>query len=433
MDSLLFNRIKALNKEVSVTKTTLTKINQELLILDKTTNKTPEDQSQIANRKADQQVYSEKIKSLETALNKSIKERNELKLLNTDTNTTYYTQYFSVDRNAFFDSLNVDNFDTNENSIKKYVQLNLIDPTLIATDSNYTNIIKGTAFLKKESAKSKVAFINKYPSFGFWLFLSVAQMCIWFITAAIIILSTYNTFMNFSNLPLKLNWAQEKIKIIAFIVLVIIAMCLFLFFTYYLLIDGYVIEDHIFMEYFGNKMIILAFFGYIIASTCFIIYLLLAYKGIKLDDLNAKAVLVPGSPNQRDLESLTSTFNYSFGISALILSVFVLWLGVMFKSINSLELMNYYYQISGNQYLNNDYVYLVGLIHSLLLLIFYIPAQLRFNSLDIVKQQATLVGGTPGFISSITTFFSKLSPALITASPLLTSFVQNLLTSAIGG
>jgi len=146
-----------------------------------------------------------------------------------------------------------------------------------------------------------------------------------------------------------------------------------------------------------------------------------------------KKTLIPNSAIKNDLESITSTFDYSFAFSALILSTFVIWLGIMFDAINSLDLMNYYFQISGKYFLNNDYVYLVGILHSLLLLIFYIPVQIKFNSLNIVKQQKddANIENTSTFKSIFNGLFKNISPVLITASPLISSFIQNLLTAFI--
>lgn len=216
------------------------------------------------------------------------------------------------------------------------------------------------------------------------------------------------------------------LKRIGYIILVAFVMTVFLYLTYMLLIDVDVIENHIFLQGFSIKMKAFAVIGYLIASVCFFVYLLLADQAHQLE-----ISLPPGYLTK--LESLKSTFEYSFAFSALILSVFIIWLGSMFNAINSMDLMNYYQQISGKTYMNNNYVYIVGLLHSLLLLIFYIPVHLKFNSLDIVKHLNTEgVGGNSGIKNNFVNFFGKLSPLFITASPLITSFVQDILTKIIG-
>jgi len=229
------------------------------------------------------------------------------------------------------------------------------------------------------------------------------------------------------------------VRIATYIVLVAIVILIFIWLTYSKLIDAYVIEDHIFLQYFSVKMLVFALFGYFIASICFFIYLFLADKAHQLDKDKKEEEKVGILDDQKqnaylsNATVLKSTFDYSFIFSALILSVFIVWLGVMFKAINSMELMEYYLQISGNYYLNNDYVYLVGILHSLLLLIFYIPVQLKFNSLNIIiEQQQKASENLQGLKKVFSGFFSNFSSVLLTASPLLTSFVQDLATSFLG-
>jgi len=348
----------------------------------------------------------------EDLLTKTIKERNELRASNIDKDSMYFTKYISVDRNSFYKYLNNEKFDIES------LKLNIIDPELISYETNYKNVIKQTVGLKSVSSESKIAFINKYPAFGFWLVSSIAQMCMWFMVGTIILLMNYDTLDTLKFAPIK-----HVVKTIGYIVLVTFVMIIFLFITYYLLIDASIIGNHIFLNNFTIRMYIIAMIGYTIASICFFIYLLLADQAHQLD-----LTLPPGYLTK--LEVLQSTFNYSFVFSALILSVFIIWLGAMFNSINSMELMSYYRQISGQNFLNNSYIYLVGLLHSLLLLIFYVPVQLKFNSLDIVLQQKKLAAvGVPSSKKFFAGIFTNFSSVLITASPLVTSFIQNLITT----
>ena len=139
--------------------------------------------------------------------------------------------------------------------------------------------------------------------------LSIGQTCIWFIIGAIIILLVLKKFESLTNISelktqffpsqddgktvklvennIKIKRA-EKLNIAGLICLVVLVIGLFLFFTYTILIDAYVIEDHIFMDQFRFRMKIYALFGYFVASLCFFIYLYNAYKGHQLDSLNAK-------------------------------------------------------------------------------------------------------------------------------------------------
>jgi len=464
-EKILNGRVKNLSKKAKDLNLIISKIDSQVLSL--ASKKKLGDNELIANKKEEKKINTNKLKVIENNLNKSIKERNELVLLNADIDTTYYTKYFSVDRSSFFETLNLENFNTDTTAFKKYIKFHIIDPTLIPSELEPDSIIKGLAILEKVTYKNKVSFVNKYPAFGFWLVLSIGQACIWFIVGAIIILLFLRRFYSLPNITkldtkdikesehkvleeskrkelneqIETNKAivkEERWKIFDLVVLVVLVVGLFLFFTYSFMIDAYVIEDHLFMENFSFRMFLYALIGYCVAGLCFFIYLYTAFKVHQLEELNKDSDNLSTETKsfiETDLNHITSTFDYSFAFSALILSIFVIWLGIMFNAINSLDLMNYYYQISGKHFLNNDYVYLVGLLHSLLLLIFYIPVQIKFNSLKIIKQQKkeneASNEDTSTFKKVFNGLFQNISPVLITASPLISSFIQNLITSFI--
>jgi hypothetical protein len=125
---------------------------------------------------------------------------------------------------------------------------------------------------------------------------------------------------------------------------------------------------------------------------------------------------------------LKSSFTFVFNCSAVILSVYVTWLGVLFSAVNNLEVARLYYLSSGKQLLNYDFVYLMGIIHSLLLAIFYFPVRLQFNSLELTVDYKT----GDAAATTMTKVFKSFGDILLTASPLITTVVQKGLAGLLG-
>jgi len=168
----------------------------------------------IIEQKAKKKLICRKLDSIDVKLVESRKELYELDLFSMDTAKAYYSNYFSVDQKSLFESLNSDNLliESNTNYIflldsvksknstkdkveydkkKKYITLNIVDTSLDFIEPNHPQVY-GKVHLKKEILKNKVQFINKYPAFGFWFVLSIAQMCMWLVLASLIIFMSYN-------------------------------------------------------------------------------------------------------------------------------------------------------------------------------------------------------------------------------------------------
>ena len=95
--------------------------------------------------------------------------------------------------------------------------------------------------------------------------------------------------------------------------------------------------------------------------------------------------------------------------------------------------MRFYTLLSGKQFLNYDYVYLIGLLHSLLLLVFYIPVRLRFNTLEIKQQNTAMQNAAPGGKKYISSMWESISAVLVTASPIIVTVIQKIISSILQG
>lgn len=378
--------------------------------------------SHIESKNADSLAKKDNFKRARIALINSQKELHRFRNYNLDTSLEKYAEYISLNRDVFnhlLNSFSNDDYD----SVDKSIPVEIIDTF---------SIIKDTPTVKKQILKlgrsegiGLVSFVDKYPGFGFWYFLSVAQMTMWFLIIALLFGSisiTQKIIPDYSY--------NFKNAIIPFI-LPGITILLFVIFLYIFLLDRHVIYDAYFMEGFTNKMRLYSTIGYVVAIFCLSTFLFLSNKLELLDaipkssDLKAKSEI----NLTEDFEKLKSAFNFSFLCSAIILSFFVLWLGVLFNSVNEIEAMRYYTLLSGKSFLTYDFVYLIGLLHTLLLIIFYIPVRLRFNALETKEGKDASNNQVAGSKKYFTAFWESLSAVLVTTSPLITSILQNFITS----
>jgi len=206
---------------------------------------------------------------------------------------------------------------------------------------------------------------------------------------------------------------------------------LFVILFYVFLIDNHIIKDHQLLKQFNLRMRIYGIVGYLAAIGCFGMYLLMS---MVLDQLDKKAEeenrrLATDTLLQDEFSLLKTTFDNSFLITAVVLSVFVLWVGIMFTAVNHTEAMSFYKIYSGKDFLSYDFVFLVGAMHTMILLLFYIPVKLRFNSKQLAVDNKITPGTKGGKL--LGNLYNGLVTVLLTASPLLTSLLQKLVSGLI--
>jgi hypothetical protein len=69
-------------------------------------------------------------------------------------------------------------------------------------------------------------------------------------------------------------------------------------------------------------------------------------------------------------------------------------------------------------------------MHTLLLLIFYIPVRLHFKAMQITKDQES--NPVPGTGKIVKPFWESLSAILITTSPIITTVLQQFISNLVG-
>jgi len=135
-----------------------------------------------------------------------------------------------------------------------------------------------------------------------------------------------------------------------------------------------------------------------------------------------------------EYKKLRSHFTIFFYTSAFLLSMIVLGTGSLFSAIGSLDLMRFLNLPPSYTFLRNDFVYLLGGLYSMLLLIFYMPVKISLINLESQLPDPKIPGTDektwlPVFSSGLRTTASVLAAS----SPFLISIIQYILQSLGGG
>ena len=349
---------------------------------------------------------------------------DSLNYLNVDTSIAFFKQYFSIDRDSIVGSL----ADPQNKGFKAYGESGILVKAyqrfpLLDTGQLDTMRLKVGWCGTKDGSGNLMGFFTKNPSFGFWFFLALAQIMMWFIMIPILIgvAKSTNTIVEVFPYTFKNGLLMTLIPILV--------ISLFVFLVYMYIVDVYVIGDQYFLDGFASRMTWYSIFGYGVATLCFGIYLFLANKLQLLNEFSKGIKLSEDDALSEKYLALRKAFDFAFLVSAIILSVFVLWMGVLFNAMNDLEIFRFYRELSGKSFFDNNLVYLNGLLHSVLLLVFYLPVRLQFNQLRLTKEQKNIEEeGDSGTRKIFKSFWEGVSAILLTTSPLIATLLEKLIS-----
>jgi hypothetical protein len=318
---------------------------------------------------------------------------------------------------------------------------------------------------KSGLVKTNMDIFRKYPTVGFWSVLSIAQIVFWSIVFLVSISLLKNLYRDMKEKGIETSRSVLWRIGIATGGTILAFICVFFFCIY----DQKYRFNDFFMGGFDFGMQIYGLFGYITAGVLLYSFLLTAYY-VQQAQLNYAATLkmrmeldvqiaekvkaVQGQLKElgikenanfdSEINNLRTTatdkasdlvllkdqyktckryFNFFFAITAVILSVLVLWVGSLFASVNSLDLFVFLRQRTGYSFLPYDFVYLYGALHSLLLFIFYVPVKLRLLSMSfsIPEEQD---GDKIAIKDTLKKILVRFVEILAASSPLLTAILQ---------
>jgi hypothetical protein len=290
-------------------------------------------------------------------------------------------------------------------------------PRMIYTEGNAKTFGNEELTLKFEHNDYFMDFIRKYPVFGFWSFVTIAQSTIWGLLILLLI-SSYNTFFK----KIKENLSSTVGLKFWDIPVAIIIVGIFCGIFYEVIVDNWVIDDHFFLEKYNTRMLWYAVTGY--AFTVFSLSLNFVFTRVIDAVSDAK---VDAEKRKKVFEDVNGMFNTAFYNCALSLSLFIFWAGILVTGVNNLDTMKLYKALAGKPLIPSDYVLLIGLAHSLVLLIFFVPVHLQLKKLQGSNKADETTDTAFSLNTLLTGLGSGLGTILITASPMLTGFAQMLL------
>jgi hypothetical protein len=367
---------------------------------------------------------------------------------NADTSLALFTNNVLIDRDKL--KVEIDKLGNTSDSFNIDAKYNDSQFLENSDDSISQSIVVTFKLAKPEKITTQVA---RNPNVGFWIIFSIGQFTFWFMIPALLvglIGVLKKTISNeFSKIYSIKNWVISSIIPLVF-------LAIFAVVFYYYLIDDLVIKDQYFLQSFRSKMKMYGSFGYLAAAACFGTFLLTTVSLSKANSIKLKRInnlqtrlrqteapqksadttqpaMTPTPapavvPTQEDLDLLRQTFDSSFFICALILSISVLWLGLLFNTVNGSEIMRIYTVYSGGKpFLQYDLVYMAAAMHTLILLVFYIPVKLKFNS---VKAADEAINQTPKSGKKIlSNIIEGITTLITTTSPLIASLIQKFLSN----
>ena len=259
------------------------------------------------------------------------------------------------------------------------------------------------------------SFFGKYKPFGVWAVLIVIQLMLYFFLVPAVVASTFVTG-NKSASPLKLNW---KINLLNFTVII---FCFLLFFIP-VMWKPTTLQPAFFMQNIEETFGVANAIGYLIVSC-----ILSQVIGIGLV-LRSRYYKESEQPEKIKVIDITEKrLNELFMLTAFILSLAVLATGSLFSGLNSLEFLRYVNASTGYTIFTNERLYTYGLIHSFIILLFFLPVKKMISDEKATFPVTATAAGQATGTSHILTPGRKLLELLVSASPFLTSIVQSLFT-----
>ncbi|SIN66247.1 hypothetical protein [Chitinophaga niabensis] len=287
---------------------------------------------------------------------------------------------------------------------------------------------------KAVRASSNIAFITRYPITGVWIIL-VLIFCSFCPVAAV---TTFFLKKKADDLlvvpPGKKNYLYTSIIVLLFIGLLFLICRL----TFY---DTGIVKDLYFMQGHTSFTTWFAIIGAVSGALCLAGFIYTSsmletqakpvikareeaatFKFAGKSETELLATQQKDAVKELDWKKLFGIFNTYFILASIILSLMVLNTGTLYSLINSLDFVRMLTNDWGYSPVRTDFLYLFGGLCTLVLLLVYIPARMRFAETDIPDLK------TDGkFFEFLKTPFKNFTGMLAAASPLIVSIVQSLI------
>lgn len=401
---------------------------------------------------------------------------SDVKILKGYRESYLYTS--EADSASFYNLNNALHFDFSPQMLRDWDQAykhnrneNVRDVHYTFKDKNLSFSINGTGKLRIEDAPSDISFISRHPAAGIWVLLIMA-----FCSFLLIAIST--CFYLKDKIALVLTDKSVGGLTKPGYQLLILPTLLSLFLIWLIgklsFNDEEVVRGIYFLRHLESSMYLMQTVGFLAGACCLAGFIytssLLVYfarqvkdkrgsfvkafakieeqrKRAEADDQEranvehdirrkeeGQAALEANIKEDKEIfKKLSDVFQTFFYLSAVILSLLVLCTGGLYGIINGLDFVKMMTNDWGFSPVPNDYIYLYGGFYTIIMLLVYLPAKMRFSEISFPpdpKEEGSAASGNSEdqkkWLNILKNPFSRLSDLLVAASPLLASLVQSL-------
>ena len=316
--------------------------------------------------------------------------------------------------------IRLDRFNMQElNTIGKDSLLLFQQPVnVVFSDSSLVSKQISKKIVLKMKAYDSDRFFMKYPAFGY-LMLSFIIQCMLYALLIPVLLYTICSSNN-----------TEKVMIIWKIVYIILiaVVCIIFYFSFLTNKNeaDNIARSELFMQSLHDIFNVINILGYITASLCLagILFSFISAKNIMSQKVDADKIVL--------LKRVDTNFKTCFFLAAMILTIAVVTSGQFYTALNTLDFVKVYNATIGYDYFRIEIIYLYGILHTFLLLLFYIPVQLQLN-----ETRLYLLAGLPASADQLkdlankslepVSLMKKILDILVASSPLIAAFAKSLL------
>jgi hypothetical protein len=310
--------------------------------------------------------------------------------------------------------------------------------------------------------KSDIQFISRYPASGIWLLLVLIFCSFSFMAISNCIYLNNRIISDHNQITIASRTQYFFITGITFLVLC--ALVIIWSLTFY---DEEPIKNIYFLRTLGTSLAMIAVLGYAAGAFCLsgFIYNAAMLTSVSNDVKVSKEKILdkeqaPGydkdnatlqqeikmlktgiASKKIAVDNLLKYFNNYFILSAIILSLMVLCTGALYSTVSSLDFIKLLEDDWGYSPVRTDFVYLYAGLHTVILLLIYVPAKIRFNEiktlfdgieLDDKNAERNTANGTDKetkgkWYDFLKDSFNAMKGTLLAVSPLLASLTQSLL------
>jgi hypothetical protein len=280
--------------------------------------------------------------------------------------------------------------------------------------------------------RSDMEFGSRYPAVGLWILFLLVFCSFCFIAISV---SLY-----FKNRVLDIFYRLDGIEGPSRTTFYLVWALTFAAFICMVFIWGRSFNDEVmikpifFMRGFKTAMQGVMLIGYLAGACCLAGFLhtasMLGYFARRVKEKTAHPAsekeTATAAQNQVIYNQLKKYFDNYLLLAASILSLLVLCTGSLFSTVNSLDFVKLLSDDWGYSPARPDYIYLYGALHSVVLLLAYIPASFSFSEIELGQPLASTPGEKRNWLDLLKTPMSRFGDVLIASSPLLTGILQSL-------